>query len=290
MTHDDLLPGFQPSEQDLINRALAAPLDKKIERSIALIREYEKKALELSPDGYYLAFSGGKDSIVIKQLAIEAGVRFAPWYNNTTIDPPDLIYFMRQHHADVKWSNPKIPMLQFVKTRGLPIRSQRWCCEVYKEHGGDGKFKVVGVRISESARRAKLWKEFVHRKEGLFLAPISYWTDADVWEFIHKRNLPYCKLYNEGWKRIGCVGCPMAGKKGRIEQFQRYPRFEMAWKRSAEVYFNNILRHNEKYNAKYKNANEWWNWWMEQEVDPNDMCLFGEQFQDITGGGEEVDE
>ena len=82
---DNLLPGFQPSEQDLINRALAVSLDKKIDRAITLLREYEKKALELSPDGYYLAFSGGKDStyqlwFVVKELDLRPlVVRFNHW-------------------------------------------------------------------------------------------------------------------------------------------------------------------------------------------------------------------
>jgi phosphoadenosine phosphosulfate reductase len=173
----ELLPGFEPSEQDLVNRALAQPLERKIERAKLMLQNYEAGALKLSPDGYYLAFSGGKDSCVIKQLAIEAGVKFAPWYNLTTIDPPELVRFIKREHSDVRWNRPALPMLRRLveKTNGPPSRLARWCCEEYKEQGGVGRVKVIGVRVSESARRAAMWREFQpHRRAGAILAPIVY--------------------------------------------------------------------------------------------------------------------
>jgi len=235
-----LMPGFEPSEKDLIDRALAQPLEDKIRRSIEMFRLYEAGALRMSPDGYYLAFSGGKDSCVIKQLAIEAGVKFRPVYNNTTIDPPELIRYIRKHHADVAWNNHRTPMLRRLveNPNGPPTRLARWCCEVYKEQGGKGCLRVIGVRIAESERRARLWKEFQpHRTDGAILAPIVYWTDEDVWAFIRSRNLPYCELYDQGFKRLGCVGCPMAGPAGQRKEFARWPGYERAWKKAIFLFF-----------------------------------------------------
>ena len=77
-------------ENDLFNGEI-----NKVNLSIKRLKEFEPK------EGYYLAFSGGKDSIVIKKLAEIAGVRFDSHYNNTTIDPPELIYFIRKFHPDV---------------------------------------------------------------------------------------------------------------------------------------------------------------------------------------------
>lgn len=235
-----LLEGFEPSEKDMIDWALAQPLELKILRSIEMFRHYEAAALRLSPDGYNLAFSGGKDSCVIKQLAIEAGVKFAAFYNNTTIDPPELIRYIRQHHNDVLWNNHRTPMLRRLveKSNGPPTRMSRWCCEAYKEQGGKGRLKVIGVRIDESERRAGLWKEFQpHRTDGAILAPIVYWTDEDVWAFIRSRNLPYCELYDQGFKRLGCIGCPMAGAKGQTKEFARWPGYERAWKKYIFLFF-----------------------------------------------------
>lgn len=230
------LPGHELSEADLIEIALRQPLQAKIDRAILMFQEYERAALRLSTDGYYLAFSGGKDSIVIKQLAIESGVKFAPWYNNTTIDPPELVWFIKRHHADVKWNSRGQHMLSKMldKSNGPPTRLARWCCELYKEQGGNGCLKVIGVRIAESARRAKLWKEFLpNRNKGSILCPICYWTDEDVWAFIKSRNLPYCELYDQGFKRLGCIGCPMAGPAGQAKEFERWPKYEEMWKRAV---------------------------------------------------------
>ena len=290
---DVLLPGFLPSEQDLIDKALATPLDKKIVRAIALIREYEKKALELSSDGYYLAFSGGKDSIVIKQLAIEAGVRFMPWYNTTTIDPPELIYYMRQHHPDVKWNSAQKSFFKALEDTPPPTIWTRWCCSRYKEQGGRGLFKVVGVRIVESSRRAKLWQEFAQKMGSFYLAPICYWTDADVWNFIHSRNLPYCKLYDEGFKRLGCVGCPLAGDDNKRKQFERWPRYEMFWKPGVRKYFDLRRGTMSKKTGKalfvnrFQSFEEYWQWWMDgADKGTKQLCAYEEQFLGIAGTSE----
>jgi len=237
----NLLPGFEPSEKDMVDMALAQPFEDKIRRSIGLLQHYESGALKLSTDGYYLAFSGGKDSCVIKQLAIEAGVSFKPWYNLTTIDPPELVQFIKRHHADVSWNKPKMPMLARLseRTNGPPTRLARWCCAEYKEQGGKGFAKVIGVRISESVNRANTWREFQpHRTDGFILAPIAYWTDDDVWKFIRSRNLPYCKLYDEGFKRLGCIGCPLAGKIGQDKEFARWPKYELAWKKAVFKFYD----------------------------------------------------
>lgn len=238
-TIQQLLPTFEPSEADLVARALAQPLEDKIRRSIGLMRKYEQGALNLAPDGYYLAFSGGKDSCVIKQLAIESGVKFKSYYNLTTIDPPELVGFIKRHHGEVGWIKQAKPMLQYMVERGKgpPTKLMRWCCEAYKERGGNGRFKIIGVRVEESVRRAA-WREFVPSSSSPLLAPIAYWTDEDVWAFIRSRNLPYCELYDQGFKRLGCIGCPMAGREGQAREFARWPKYERMWKRAVFTFYD----------------------------------------------------
>lgn len=111
-------------------------------------------------EGYYLCFSGGKDSVVIKALADMAGVKYDAHYNVTSVDPPELVYFIREYHPDVIWNYPRdkdgnrITMWNLIPKKKMPpTRIARYCCAVLKEGGGEGRFIVTGVRWAESARR-----------------------------------------------------------------------------------------------------------------------------------------
>ena len=215
--------------------AFGQSLDEKVEQSTAELQTYQ-------PAGeYYGCFSGGKDSTVVKELARLAGVRVTWHYNVTTIDPPEIHRFVRRVHPDVVWEHrPKHFFWMLAEKRGYPLRTTRWCCAEFKEsHGhGHGQVMVTGIRAAESPRRAKAWKPFTRwrgKSEALaswMLNPILGWSDADVWEFIRDHELPYCKLYDEGWKRLGCVGCPMGGADQVRRQFVRWPQYERAWRRA----------------------------------------------------------
>jgi phosphoadenosine phosphosulfate reductase len=250
------------------------PLDRKIELAIKLLQGYEEMALQLSPDGFYLAFSGGKDSIVIKELAKMACVKFKPWYNQTTIDPPELIYYMQEHHKDVEWNRAKMNMCEYLAFagKGPPTRINRWCCQIYKEGGGDGLFKIIGVRASESARRKAGWSQVVlnNRGRGPVLCPVLYWTDEDIWSFIKNRKIPYCVLYDQGFSRLGCIGCPMSGEKGAARDFKKWPKFEKMWKMGIKKYFDkwkNILRKDgkERWLYRFSKWEELWSWWVSRK-------------------------
>ncbi|MGB4291857.1 MAG: hypothetical protein WBJ37_03110 [Bacteroidales bacterium] len=106
------------------------------------------------PEGYYLAFSGGKDSQCIYHLAKEAGVKFDAHYNVTGIDPPELVYFIRENYPDVSFDKPGTTMWELIiKNNCPPTRIQRWCCRELKKHGGEGRICVAGIRWAESTRR-----------------------------------------------------------------------------------------------------------------------------------------
>lgn len=115
------------------------------------------------PEGYYLCFSGGKDSVVIKALADMAKVKYDAHYNLTSVDPPELVRFIREQYSDVAIEKPRdkdgkqITMWNLIpKEKMPPTRIARYCCKVLKEGGGVGRFTVTGVRWAESARRARL--------------------------------------------------------------------------------------------------------------------------------------
>lgn len=261
------------SEEDLYRRAISVPYERKVSQAISLIREMEPTALNLSEDGYYVAFSGGKDSVVLAELFRLARVKYTLNYNKTTIDPPELIRFMRHKYPSLIWHTAeKKPLpLKMAEKYGPPTRLRRWCCEMYKEHGGHGLFTATGVRGPESPRRKGLWKQVNkdRRSEYAFiLCPIVYWTDSDIWRFIKTNNLPYCSLYDEGFKRLGCIGCPFGGPKQMLAQFKRWPRYEALWKRGFQKYWDNwkgVPRRDGKprWIERMDSVDDLWNWWIE---------------------------
>lgn len=241
--------------------------------------------------GYYLAFSGGKDSVVIKALADMAGVKYDAHYNVTSVDPPELVQFIREYHKDVIFEYPRdkegnrITMWNLIPKKKMPpTRIVRYCCDMLKEGGGKGRFVVTGVRWAESARRknSRAGLEVNFNKEGCesldpdnpdnaqmarscptkgkhILNPIIDWANEDVWEFIHRNQLPYCKLYDEGYKRLGCIGCPMNSKGA--EELERYPAFKRAYMKAFEKMLQ-VMGENGVETTRWKTPEDVMVWWL----------------------------
>ncbi len=218
-------------------------------------------------EGYYLAFSGGKDSVVIKALANIAGTRYDAHYNLTTIDPPELVWFIKKNHPDVVINKPAIPFLKRLPVKGFPLRQNRWCCEEYKEKGGQNRVVITGIRWAESSNRKNRRMTESCYKDGtkIYLHPIIDWSDSDVWEFIRKYKILYCKLYDEGFKRLGCLFCPFS--PNRKKQAKRWSKYAQAFERAFIK-----LHENRKREAKEKkkecsvnrwaNGKEMFQWWL----------------------------
>jgi len=259
--------------------------EDRVETAIKRLQTFEPK------EGYYLAFSGGKDSVVIKTLADMAGVKYDAHYNVTSVDPPELIYFIRENYPDVKWEYPRdaggnrITMWNLIPRKKMPpTRIVRYCCADLKENGGERRFVVTGVRWAESVRRknsrAGLEVNFSSKRDGIsadpdnpdnahltdacpthgkhILNPIIDWGNADVWEFIHQYELPYCALYDMGYNRLGCIGCPMNSKQA--QELERYPKFKQAYLRA----FNRMIqvRRLDGKTTEWNTPEDVMNWWI----------------------------
>lgn len=266
-------------QEAIYQYAISRPLDQKIEAAILTIQTYERHALELDPEnGYYVCFSGGKDSIVMAKLFEMAGVKYTLNYSNVTIDPPELVRFIKKQYPQAIWHSQDKHLLTRMadKSCGPPTRLIRWCCELYKEQGGNGKFKAIGVRAAESARRKGLWRIFNNNNGGSILCPIVYWTDADVWQFIRDNNMPYCELYDQGFKRLGCVGCPMGGQN-RIKEFARWPKYEALWQKGFKAHFDRwkgVPRKdgNPRAIENFETWQDMWRWWMsDKSIEDSDQ-------------------
>lgn len=221
------------------------------------------------PEGYYLAFSGGKDSIVLKKLADMAGIKYDAHYNVTTIDPPELVKFIKTYHKNVIFDKPKQSFLKELTKRGFPTRVSRWCCEYLKEKGGSGRKVLTGIRWSESNNRGKrrMVETCYKDKTKTIINPIIDWEESDIWEFINKEKIPYCELYDNGFKRIGCLFCPMTSTKIRQKQVTMYPKFTTLFIKHFEI-LHSINKPSMK---RWKNGREMFYWWISEVRQNNEQ-------------------
>lgn len=259
-----------------------------VEVAIERLKAFEPK------EGYFLAFSGGKDSVTIKTLADMAGVKYDAHYQVTSVDPPELVRFVKTF-PDVHFDFPTdsegkvITMWNLIPKKAmLPTRIMRYCCAALKEGAGEGRFVVTGVRKDESVRRAatrgglELGEKKTDKRELLdpdnptpemfyhcrayyrkVLNPIIDWTTDEVWEFIKEYKVRYCCLYDQGYKRLGCIGCPMATREARLNEFKRYPKYRENYIRAIKRL---VQANKEKGNKQFivgDDPEDIMRWWLE---------------------------
>ena len=217
------------------------------------------------------------------------GIKFDAHYAVTSVDPPELVWFIRKNYPDVEWerqhdSNGKpITMWSLIASHTLPpTRKVRYCCANLKEPGGEGRIVVTGVRWAESANRKnthgivgfrgkqkgtqkiadeigaeyKLNKhgdvimnddndanrrmvEQCYRTRKTMVNPIVDWTDEDVWGFLNRNGIEHCCLYDEGFTRLGCIGCPLSGSQNMIRDFERWPKYKDNYIRAFQRMIDN---------------------------------------------------
>ena len=263
-------------------------LRDKMIYSVNLLQKAENLALFYGGgSGYYLAFSAGKDSQALYHITKLAGVKFEAHMNLTSVDPPEVIRFVKQAYPEVDLIKPKKSIYQHaIEKQILPTMRVRWCCAEYKENAGAGRVTLIGIRHQESSRRAKRNEvEISNRKfsgtlegldeyrqelkakrarrkskkdgvnitnadqeqtlgcisgkESILISPIIHWTEKDVWEFLNKvMEVPHCSLYDEGWHRLGCIGCPMSSAKQKQIENVRYPHVKRNWIKAIKAIRN----------------------------------------------------
>ncbi len=128
----------------LIEYTLEGKIDR-VKIAIERLKSFEP------PEGYYLAFSGGKDSIIIYELCKMAKVKFDTHFNFTTVDPPELVSFIKEKYPRVEFHRPEISMFKLIPKKLMPpTRLARYCCAALKEYGGKGRMVITGNRWKES--------------------------------------------------------------------------------------------------------------------------------------------
>lgn len=232
-------------------------MKEKIAEAVKILKEYEP------PEGYYVAFSGGKDSLCIYWLTKIAGVKSDYHYNMTTVDPPELVQFIKTFDdVEIKHGGVDKTMWSLIVKKGFPpTRMIRYCCEKLKECGGKGRVIILGVRAEESAKRKGRSIVDFSNPLGKVINLIYDWTEEDVWQFIRCNLIDYCKLYDEGWERIGCVGCPLAYHTNIEFEFERYPLYMKAYIKC----FDRMLEYQKSRGKEcktWKTGLEVFDWWV----------------------------
>lgn len=181
-----------------------------------------------------------------------------------------------------------------------PTRLVRYCCSILKETGCRNRYIATGVRWDESTSRkhrgefVKIGKnkretenfseimlmndndsrrrmtELCMQKNKMVVNPIIDWTHQEIWEYIHDENIKTCELYECGYNRVGCIGCPMASK-ARWKEFSDFPAYKELYLHAFERMLQELKRIGKK--SKWKTADEVFLWWMEDDNIPGQMSI-----------------
>lgn len=274
-------------------------LEKK---AIERIRNASQMAIANYGKPLVVMDSGGKDSAVCRELVRRSGVPYELMHNLTTADAPQTIYYIRKHFCRAEqtgitctvnfpyYRGQRTTMWSLIPLKKIPpTRLVRYCCEILKESSGQGRFIVTGVRWAESYKRKKrgIYESMARAKEDKIVLsndnddrrmlfescrmkskhvcnPIVDWSDREIWEYIRAEKLPLNPLYEMEFFRVGCIGCPMAGKQ-RYREFSLFPAYERAYRRAFEKML--LVRKQdgkEDKSGRWKDVESMFGWWMEE--------------------------
>lgn len=231
------IQGMIYKNQDILN-IIEETTVKKI---IGIYQKYLNRV-----DIFHVAFSGGKDSLVLLDLVRRALPKksFVVVFGDTGMEFPDTYKLVEQVKKECEGdeipfyvSHSHFKPCESWKLFGPPARVLRWCCNVHKSAPQTLKLReitgkndyvgmdFVGVRKHESVSRSEYeYENFGKKQKGQYSHnSILEWTSAEVWLYIFSHNLPVNEAYKKGNSRAGCLFCPMGGGKGDYLQFHSYP-------------------------------------------------------------------
>ena len=282
--------------------------------AIERLKVASEMSLRLYKQPLVITYSGGKDSDVLLHLAEKSGVPFEALHNLTTADAPETVYHVRDVFRRLELKGVKATVDKHVQPDGSrvtmwnliprklmpPTRLVRYCCAELKEGGGKDRFIATGVRWAESTARKKnrgaleviasakknrlilsndndedrMLFESCQLKGKRVVNPIIDWKTDDVLGYAEAEQISMNPLYCEGFKRVGCIGCPLAGFAGRVAEFSRYPAYKRAYIRA----FDRMLeerKHRGRMPPGWTAGVDVFHWWMEDGVLPGQETFEG---------------
>jgi 3'-phosphoadenosine 5'-phosphosulfate sulfotransferase (PAPS reductase)/FAD synthetase len=108
-----------------------------------------------------------------------------------------------------------------------PFKISDRCCEFMKKKPAadyakqTGRAGITGIMAEDSRMRQSTWiRTGCNSFANNVSTPMAFWLESDVWEYLRSNNVPYCKIYDMGEKRTGCIFC-MFGCHYDKERFVR---------------------------------------------------------------------
>lgn len=275
-------------------------------QAIERLKLASEMSLQYYEQPLVITTSGGKDSDVCLKLAEISGIPYEVMHNHTTADAPQTVRHIRRQFRELElagihcilnapvYKGVRTSMWALIPQKGMPpTRIHRYCCAILKETGGKNRMITTGVRWQESNKRKNnrgIYEKLTHDpkrkvilnndnddtrqlfencrlKAKRICNPIVDWSAYQVWDFIREQKLETNPLYQCGFDRVGCIGCPMAGKK-RYFEFHMFPKYEQMYRHA----FARLVEAR-KAAGKLDAGNSWetaggmWSWWMEEDND-----------------------
>ena len=253
---------------------------------------------------------------MLLDLAEKSGIPFEVLHTHTTVDAPETVYHVRREFKRLEdkgircrieyptYKGKRTSMWELIPQKSMPpTRMARYCCEILKENGGNGRFIATGVRWAESTKRkSRGIYENMSRdpnrrivlnndnddRRRLFenctikakrtCNPIIDWTDEDVWNYIHSEHIPINPVYHMGFERVGCIGCPMASTRMRLKEFSIWPKY----KQNYLAAFERMIRARQEKGLKpvHSSAEDVYHWWMKDSVLPGQIEMDLEELEE----------
>ena len=280
--------------------------------AIERLRFAAEMSLRVYKQPLVITYSGGKDSDVLLHLAGKAGIQYEVLHSLTTADAPETVWHVRDTFRRLELAGVKcgidthrtpdggnVTMWNLIPRKLMPpTRWMRYCCSELKEGGAKGRWIATGVRWAESAKRksrgalevlhsnkskrltlmndndeSRMLMENCQLKGKRVVNPIIDWADTDIWEYADAEGISMNPMYACGWKRVGCIGCPLASKKERRKEFLQYPKYRDSYIRA----FGRMLaeRKQRGLDGSWKSGEDVYHAWMEDGVLPGQMVFEG---------------
>jgi phosphoadenosine phosphosulfate reductase len=195
-----------------------------------------------------VSFSGGKDSLVVSNLVMNALGRsdILHVFADTTIEAPDTYTYIesfKKAHSltPMIYCKSTLDFFEVAKEIGAPSRILRWCCTTHKTNplskivsvlnSSGGVLAFDGVRKRESNRRSNYKRTSCNHKvaKEILASPILEWSDIQLWIYMLYHGLSLNTAYEKGFRRVGCLYCPFNSPWSELLIKHYYPEKYSQW-------------------------------------------------------------
>ncbi|WMJ23478.1 phosphoadenosine phosphosulfate reductase family protein [Paludicola sp. MB14-C6] len=266
-------------------------------KAIERLKQASEMSIHFYQAPLLITASGGKDSDICLELAKRSGITYEVQHSLTTADAPQTVHHIKKQFYELElqgikcnisypmYKGKRTSMWRLIEQKKMPpTRIGRYCCEILKEGAGAGRMITTGVRWAESNKRKSrgVLEAISRNKDNKIILtndnddkrqliekcemqaktvcnPIIEWMDSDVWNYIDSEKIDVNPLYYCGFNRVGCVGCPMAGKT-RYYEFRMFPKYQQNYIKAFERML--ALKSNV---TTWKTGEDVFRWWMEED-------------------------